>query len=107
MIPPGSLTVADITIRDVQDAVCHHYGLHPIDMVSRRQGGGIAWPRQIAMYLATRLTPHSLPTIGRHFGDRDHSTVHAAARRVTARMANDPELADTIQQLVAQFGGEA
>jgi chromosomal replication initiator protein len=107
MIPPGSLTVADITIRDVQDAVCHHFGLHPIDMVSQRQGGGVAWPRQVAMYLATRLTTCSLPMIGHHFGNRDHSTVTYAAKKVSQRMQDDPELADTIQQLVAQFGGEA
>src|SRR3546814_12581730 len=64
-----------ITIDDIQRRVAEHYRLKPADMVSARRAREVARPRQVAMYLAKRLTPRSLPEIGRRFGGRDHTTV--------------------------------
>lgn len=69
------------TIRDIQDEVCKIFGMHRNDMVSRCRTAQVVVPRQIAMALCKYLTRHSLPEIGRKFGDRDHTTVLHAVRK--------------------------
>ena len=70
-----------VTIDEIQRAVSTYFELKPIELVSARRARVVARPRQIAMYLAKRLTTRSLPEIGRKFGGRDHSTVIHAVRR--------------------------
>jgi chromosomal replication initiator protein len=45
------------------------------------------------------LTSKSLPDIGRHFGDRDHTTVMHAVARVTELIAKDAAFADDVELL--------
>jgi chromosomal replication initiation ATPase DnaA len=77
-------------IKRIQLEVADYYGLKPIEMISQRRGRSVAWPRQVAMYLCRQLTPHSLPSIGRHFGGRDHTTVLHAIRAVESRKGETP-----------------
>ena len=71
-----------VTIDEIQKLVSQHFELKPLDLVSARRSRAVARPRQIAMYLAKRLTTRSLPEIGRKFGGRDHSTVIHAVRKI-------------------------
>lgn len=75
----------------IQQRVARFYGLALIDMRSARKARDVAWPRQLAMYLVRRHTDKSLPSIGRFFGDRDHSTVIHALRAVEGRRIDIPE----------------
>ena len=59
----------------------------------------IARPRQVAMYLAKKLTPRSLPEIGRRFGGRDHTTVMHAVKRIEELRAADSELNNDVVHL--------
>ena len=59
-----------------------HYSLKSSELNSQRRSQDIARPRQIAMYLAKRLTNRSMPEIGRKFGGRDHTRVMHAVKRV-------------------------
>lgn len=70
------------TISQIQAIVASSFGVSVLDLVSRRQAISDARPRQVAMWLARHTTVHSLPTIGRQFGGRDHSTVMHAIRRI-------------------------
>ena len=88
------------SIRRIQDTVASYYGLKQIDMVSQRRSRAVAWPRQVAMYLCRELTPHSLPSIGRYFGGRDHTTVMHAIRAVEQRRASRAD-ASKIKELLA------
>src|SRR5208282_4802197 len=63
------------TISEIQAATCRHFGLSSDELLSSTRTARVAWPRQVAMYLARELTGESLPAIGRHFGGRDHTTV--------------------------------
>lgn len=74
----------------IQATVALSYDITTAMLVSPYRWRKAAWPRQVAMYLARNLTNHSLPSIGRHFGNRDHSTVIHACRAVEKRMASDP-----------------
>jgi chromosomal replication initiation ATPase DnaA len=84
------------SVAAIKAAVCWTFGVAPIDMVSARRSRNAARPRQIAMFLARELTPFSLPHIGRMFGDRDHTTVIHACRKVELLIGEDVELAHKI-----------
>jgi chromosomal replication initiator protein len=51
------------------------------------------------MYLAKQLTPRSLPEIGRRFGNRDHTTVMHAIRRIDELRAVDAVLNEDVETL--------
>ncbi|MGA2163811.1 MAG: chromosomal replication initiator protein DnaA, partial [Solirubrobacteraceae bacterium] len=77
------------TLADIQTAACRHFGLSPEELLSSSRAARVAWPRQVAMYLARELTDESLPAIGRHFGRRDHTTVIHAVRRAEQKILVD------------------
>ncbi len=89
-----------VTIPLIQKVVADHFGLRVEEMRAKRRTKGIAFPRQIAMYLARELTDASLPRIGEEFGGRDHTTVMHACERVKAVLARDPYLAATLKKLI-------
>jgi chromosomal replication initiator protein len=88
------------SVVDIQDAACQHFGLSREELLSSSRTARVAWPRQVAMYLARELTGESLPTIGRSFGGRDHTTVLHAWRRTTARIADDDASRHAVEQLM-------
>jgi chromosomal replication initiator protein len=88
-----------VSILEIQKRVCEHYNIKVSEMSSARRARNIARPRQVAMYLAKQLTSKSLPDIGRHFGDRDHTTVMHAVSRVTELMGADANFAEDVELL--------
>jgi chromosomal replication initiator protein len=88
-----------VTIEEIQKKVAEHFNIRMADMVSARKQRAIARPRQIAMYLAKRLTSRSLPEIGRKFGGRDHTTVMHGVKKVEELMAGDPAFAEDVELL--------
>jgi chromosomal replication initiator protein len=89
------------TIAAIQAATCRHFGLSAQELVSFSRSPRVLWPRQVAIYLARELTDESLPTIGRHFGGRDHSTVLHAWRRASARITSEEKARELIAMLQA------
>lgn len=94
-----------VTIDEIQRAVSAHFDLKPLDLISARRAVVVARPRQIAMYLAKRLTTRSLPEIGRKFGGRDHSTVIHAVRRIEELRDKDREIDGAVRTLMHQLEG--
>jgi len=88
-----------ISIDEIQRRVAEHYKIRLSDMASPRRARSVARPRQVAMYLAKQLTSRSLPEIGKKFGDRDHTTVMHAVKRVAELMAHDSAFADDVELL--------
>lgn len=87
-----------LTIDEIQRKVAEHYHLKLADLMSARRAREVARPRQVAMYLAKKLTPRSLPEIGRRFGGRDHTTVMHAVKRIEELRASDREIdADVVR----------
>ena len=71
-----------ITIDEIQNKVSNYYNINTDDLISSRRLRSFARPRQVAMYLAKKLTSRSLPEIGRKFGGRDHTTVIHAVKKI-------------------------
>jgi len=97
----ATVSSAHPTVAAIKEAACAHFGLTGADLVSRSRADRVVWPRQVAMYLAKILTEHSLPTIGREFGGRDHTTVIHACKRVAVHMAASPSAYADVQALTA------
>jgi len=93
------------SIRDIQNAVCKHFGVTLIDMLSGRRSAWIARPRQVAYFLCKELTLHSLPQIGRRFGGRDHSSVHHGMTKIKYLCPRDAALAQDIAILTEAITG--
>jgi chromosomal replication initiator protein len=88
-----------VSIETIQRIVCEHYGLRLSDLLSKKRTRNIAFPRQIAMYLARKLTGSSFPMIGERFGGRDHSTVIHANSSIERRIKDDQRLRYSVEEL--------
>lgn len=87
------------TITEVQELTCEAFGISREELLSSSREARVAWPRQVAMYLAREHTGASLPAIGAEFGGRGHTTVLHACRRTGERIAADVNLARRVEQL--------
>ncbi len=92
-----------VNIDQIQKRVAEHFDVRLADMTSKRRPANIAFPRQIAMYLARELTKGSLSEIGDSFGGRDHGTVLHAHRLVKDRMKKEEKVRQTVGFLEAQL----
>ena len=55
--------------------------------------------RQVAMYVTRNMTDLSFPDIGKEFGNRDHTTVMHACRKVEGRMGERQQIFDKVTEL--------
>jgi len=94
-----------VTIDLIKKKVVEFYGLKPADMVVKKRTKAIAFPRQVAMYLARELTDCSLPEIGENFGGRDHTTVIHAYETVKSKLESDAAFSAEIQKLINSIKG--
>jgi chromosomal replication initiator protein len=81
-----------VTVDNIKKTVAQHFNIKTSDMDSKRRTRSITRPRQMAMALSKKLTNHSLPEIGEHFGGRDHTTVLHACRKIKELCAEDTAL---------------
>jgi chromosomal replication initiator protein len=88
-----------ITIQGIQEVVGEHYNIKLEDFSAKKRTKSIAFPRQIAMYLAREMTDFSLPKIGEEFGGRDHTTVIHAHEKISKMIANDQQLNREIEEV--------
>jgi chromosomal replication initiator protein len=88
-----------ITVDKIQNTVSNFFNIPLAEMLSQRRSRPLARPRQIAMYLAKKMTTRSLPEIGRRFANRDHTTVIHAVKTITRLSEKDDEMKKNIEQL--------
>jgi chromosomal replication initiator protein len=92
-----------LTVETIQELTAEAFGLSRDDLLSTSRAARLAWPRQVAMYLAREHTAETLPAIGRSSGGRNHTTVLHACRRTAARLAHDPEAFDFVRRLTERL----
>ncbi len=88
------------SLRRIIGATARRQGLAVADVVGPSRARRVAHARALAMYLARMLTPHSLHTIGKAFGGRDHTTVLHGIRVTQERRSSDPGLAADVDALI-------
>ena len=88
-----------ITIDKIQNVTSNFFNISLSDMLSPRRSRPLARPRQVAMYLAKKLTSRSLPEIGRKFSNRDHTTVIHAVKTIEKLKESNDELRKNVEEL--------
>ncbi len=94
-----------ITIDMIRERVSEYFHLRELgdqDLKARTRRQVIAFPRQLAMYLARRLTTVSLPEIGREFG-MHHTTVLHSIRKIETMRRSDKDVDRVITRLLGTF----
>ena len=86
-------------IDTIQKIVAEYFDISIGDMKSSRRPKSIVFPRQVAMFLARKLTKSSLPEIGEAFGGRDHSTVIHACHLIDKKLQTDYSIKKSINTI--------
>src|SRR2546422_1445647 len=92
-----------IPIELIQRKVSEFFGVKLSELKAKGRTKAVAFPRQIAMYLARQLTHTSLTEVGRAFGGKDHTTVLHAVGKIEALLKDDPRLRKTIDGLIEKL----
>jgi chromosomal replication initiator protein len=99
LYPHATPACEPLTVQRVQELTCEAFSISRDELLSSGRSGRVAWPRQVAMYLARRHTGETLPAIGRQFGGRNHTTVMYACRKAGERIAGDPAAHAVVRDL--------
>ncbi|MBL8966951.1 MAG: chromosomal replication initiator protein DnaA [Spirochaetaceae bacterium] len=89
----------NVTIDNILRVVADYYKLSYSDLKGKKRTKNIAFPRQVAMYIAREITEYSTTELGFEFGGRDHTTVMHACQKIEERLKLDPNLESNIQSL--------
>jgi chromosomal replication initiator protein len=88
-----------LTVEHIQKRVCAYFNITMNEMLSRKRTQNVAFPRQIAMYLARKLLDYSLPKVGEAFGGRDHSTVIYGCDKVSELFETDASVKNMLIEI--------
>jgi len=94
-----------VSIQQVQKLVASHYNVSVADLKGGRRHRAIALPRMIAMYLIRQHAGSSYPEIGRRFGNRDHSTVISAVKKIEKQLTTNNDVRKTVLELQRSLVG--
>ena len=97
----------EITAATIMGQTASYFGLSIDDLCGTSRSRVLVTARQIAMYLCRELTDLSLPKIGQQFGNRDHTTVMHADRKIRTQMAEKMTVYNQIAELTARIRGRA
>ena len=90
----------------LQKIICEKYSISIDDIKGNKRNNEIAYPRQIAMYIARNYIKESLPKIGSDFGGKDHTTVMYSVKKIEDEVKNNPSLAEEIEKIVEKLNVE-
>jgi chromosomal replication initiator protein len=88
---------------EIINAVATYYKITADEIYGTSRTAAIAMARQIAMYICREMTNLSLPKIGQLFGNRDHTTVMYAHRKVTEWMRERRYIYTQVSELMAKI----
>ncbi len=91
-----------VTIELIKTVVSDKYSVEARDLNSKKRNENIAFPRQVAMYLACTLTDLTQTDIGEAF-DRDHATVIYAKNKIGQMVQTDPYFNETLNQIISKI----
>jgi chromosomal replication initiator protein len=99
----GELDAPEITASTIMGVTAEYFAVSVDDLVGPSRSRALVHARQMAMYLCRELTDLSLPRIGEKFGDRDHTTVMHAERKIKTQMAEKLTTYNQIAELTSRI----
>ncbi|MFK4836299.1 chromosomal replication initiator protein DnaA [Microbacterium sp. ZW T2_14] len=93
-----------ISPTDIITATAAYFKLTVDDLYGSSRSQQVAQARQIAMYLCRERTSLSLPKIGQLFGNRDHTTVMYAYKKISELMKERRSIYNQVTEITAQLG---
>lgn len=94
-----------LTVEHVFEAVCKYYNVTNEDLIGASRKRVIAYPRQMAMYLARTETNASLPQIGEKLGNRDHTTVLYGYEKIATLIDADSNIRRDCMEIKSSMYG--
>lgn len=93
---------SEVTVEKIIKSTADHYDLRISDIKGKKRVASIVGPRQVAMFLARKLTKLSTPEIGDHFG-RNHATILHAVQKVEKEISKDEKYRLAVTKLERQL----
>jgi len=109
LVLKDSYAVADgtsISALSIITATANYYKISPDDITGSGRQQAVALARQIAMHICRELTDMSLPKIGAHFGNRDHTTVMYATKKISAQMRERRYIYNQVSEIIQKIKDE-
>jgi len=103
----GEPNTPEITAATIMAVTAEYFAVSVDDLVSSSRSRVLVSARQMAMYLCRELTDLSLPKIGEKFGNRDHTTVMHADRKIRTQMKEKLTVYNQIAELTSRIRGRA
>lgn len=98
-----SSKAAQISVESIQKVVAQYFQVRVLDLKSARRIKSFVKPRQVAMYLCRKHAGASYPDLGARFGDKDHTTVMSACKKIEGLLRNDPSLRTQVLEIERQL----
>ncbi len=92
-----------VSVESIQKAVATYFNVRVADLKSARRQKVLVRPRQVAMYLCRKHAQASFPELGSRFGDKDHTTIMSACRKIEGQLKEDPSLRKQVLDLERQL----
>ncbi len=89
-----------VTVDMIKAAVARHHNMSVAELLRKTREKAVSHPRQMAMYLSSKLTTLSLPNIARLFGGYDHTTVLYAKRKIAKTLPECAELRRDVEEIM-------
>lgn len=87
---------------DIISITATFFQLRVEDLYGSSRSQTIALARQVAMYLCREMTNLSLPKIGQLFGNRDHTTVMYANKKITELMKERRSIYNQVTEITSR-----
>ena len=114
---PADVAMAEMVLRDlipdqvgpeitssvIMEVTATFFGVTMDDLCGTSREKDFVTARQMAMYLCRELTDLSLPKIGQQFGNRDHTTVMHADRKIRTLMAEQRIVYNQVAELTQRI----
>ncbi len=100
----GVARASETSVEDIQRVVCHYFKLRSTDLLSKDRHKSVAFARHVAMYLCKQRLKCSFPELGRAFGNRDHTTVMSAVRKIDSLRSDSAEVRADLEAIERKLG---
>jgi len=92
-----------LQLQSITKRVSKYFNLRSADLKGKTRQQRVVRARGVAMFLARQLTANSLESVGRHFGNRDHTTVLHACRKTESLIEADPSIRQAVEDLKTEL----